>query len=79
MVILLEFVASIVACALAEIVIFKIAPPYKSLYGLTSVPPPASPILKGALLLNIMFNYLLCQSNIQLKTIAESNRLLFLK
>ena len=40
-----------VACAYKEIVAFKIAPPYRSLYGLTSVPPPAKPIRNGALLL----------------------------
>jgi glycosyltransferase involved in cell wall biosynthesis len=34
-----------------KMVVFKMAPPNWSLYGLTSVPPPASPIRNGALLL----------------------------
>jgi hypothetical protein len=37
------------------IVAFRMAPPYMSAYGLTSVPPPARPILRGARLLIIIF------------------------
>jgi hypothetical protein len=36
------------------IVAFNIDPPYKSAYGLTSVPPPAKPNRSGALLLIII-------------------------
>jgi hypothetical protein len=37
---------------------FKIRPPYKSLYGDTSLPPPANPNLKGAFDLIIIKKYI---------------------